>query len=412
MRKLLILAAVLLIAPAVARAKSLEDLLVEKGVITKAEARGATSSSASKVYWNNGTRFEFPDSGFTASFATFLQERYTFTDNDEDAGLKNRSSFDVNTARIIISGTALNNEFAYYLEPDFSYPGRDPNSTSHGVQLLDAYLTWNACDWAAIKMGQYKTFISRQFNTADWKLQFPDRTVVSNYFDHGRQSGLSGQFATEDNMFVLSAGLWNGESDGEGMNISGLDTKHTGGIAVRINPMGKMDAHEEADVNYTEDFALSLGAAYLFSDGNTGIVGGVEDFNMNTISVDAAMKYQGFSLNGEFFWAGFETDSMDDSVNPLGFYAQAGYFLMPKKFEVAARYGYLDCDDGQAGSRNGISCAGLDKQNEVGVALNYYWWKHNLKASVYYAFINESPEDEDASDINTNKWMFQLSSYF
>lgn len=412
MRKLLVLAAALLIAPAVTQAKTLEDLLVEKGVITKAEAHGATSSSASKVYWNNGTRFEFPDNGFTASFATFLQQRYTFTDNDEEAGRKNTSSFDVKAARIVISGTALNNEFAYHLEPDFSYDG--DGDGAYGVELLDAYLTWNACDWAAIKMGQYKTFISRQFNTTDWKLQFPDRTVMSDYFDLGRQAGLSGEFATEDNMFVLSAGIFNGLSDGEGMNRSGVDTKHSGGLAVRINPIGQMDSYAEADVDYTEDFAMSLGAAYMFSNASSDMGLGAEDVDVNSLSFDVNMKVQGFSLNGEFFWSNYDVDSSDDEPDVIGFYIQAGYFLMPKKFEVAARYGLLDCDnDDDAPARNtvGICNGGIDKVNEVGIALNYYWWKHNLKASLAYTFLNESPVG-DGSDVNTNKWMFQLSSYF
>lgn len=405
MRRLVIFALICWLLPTALQAKSLEDLLVERGVITRAEAQGAASVSAPKVHWNRGTRFEFPDNGFTAGFTTQLQERYTFTDNDEKSGKKNTSSFDLRRARLIVSGTALHNEFSYLLNADFvGAKGSDGAKTTH---LRDAYLAWNACDWAEIRMGQYKTFISRQENTSSWRLQFPDRTVASDYFQLGRQGGLSGKFKTDDDMFVLRAGVFNGQSDGEGINRSGIDTKHTGVVEARINPLGKMDAYSETDVDYTEDLALSFGAAYAYSDMNSDIGMGVEDISRNTLSVDASMKVQGFSMNGEFFWANMDADSSRDEPDLLGFYVQAGYFLAPKKFEVAARYGYLDCDNGKGWGE----CSNTDKINEVGVALNYYWWKHHLKAALAYTFVGKDPVG-GGSDINTNKWMFQLSSYF
>ena len=139
MRKATIVAALLLLTPAVSQAKTLEDLLVEKGVITKGEAAGASDSSASKVYWNEGTRVEFPDTGFTTSIATMIQSRYAFTDVDEDSGAKNTSSFDVNRARLIVSGTAMNNEFSYMLSTDFV----DSTDTEGGaVGVRDAYIDW------------------------------------------------------------------------------------------------------------------------------------------------------------------------------------------------------------------------------------------------------------------------------
>jgi len=407
MRKSLIIAAALLIAPAVTQAKTLEDLLVEKGVITKAEAHGATNSSATKVYWNNGTRFEFPDNGFTAGFATQLQERYTFWDNDKDAGLEDRSSFDTVRARLDVNGTALHNEFAYRLMPEFA---------GSSASLRDAYIQWNACDWAEIRMGQYKTMISRQWNTASWKLQFPDRSIASNYFDFGRQQGASAALFTEDKMFVFKAGIFNGNSEGEGQNRPGTDNKHLYTVGMRVNPIGKIDAYDETDVDYTEEFAMSIGAAYAYSDEqhSPGDDMPLVDHKVQEVSIDTIMKWQGLSLAGEFYWGNLDFEGVEDDPNPMGFYVQLGYFLMPKKFEVAARYSMLDCDDGTAcvGGVFGDG-VGLDKANGVDVALNYYWWKHNLKASLAYSLINEDYlGDDDNDDYNTNRWMLQLSSYF
>ncbi len=410
MRKSLTIAAALLLVPAVTQAKTLEELLVEKGVITKAEAQGATSGAASKVYWNKGTRFDFPDNGFSAGFATFLQERYTYTDTDEDSSADSTSSFEVKKARIILSGSALHNEFTYYLQSDFA-EGSDKTTA-----LRDAYLTWAACDWADLKMGQYKTMYNRQYNTSDWKTQFPDRSVASDFFTFGRQQGLSTNLATDDGMWKVSAGIFNGDSDGEGENSVGTDTRHTGVVTVRANVMGKMDSLEESDVDYTEEMAMSIGAGYLYADDENDLGAGLEGNETSAINVDANFKYEGLSINAEFYYLDFESDdTTTESVEPLGYYIQAGYFLNPKKLEVAARYSMLECDDGRAGtitpSRVG-KCAGNDDVNEATVALNYYWWKHHLKGSLAYVFQNEGVTGPDGDDINTNKWMLQLSSYF
>ena len=408
MRKSLIIAAALLSAPAVSQAKTLEDLLVEKGVITKAEAKSTSSdTSAAKVYWNGGTRFEFPDTGFTAGFATYLVERYTFTDADEGFGGQNTSSFEQKKARIILSGTALDNEFSYFMQADFV--GEKDNDGKNGTHLRDAYVRWNACDWGAVQMGQFKTFISRQYVNSDWKTTFVDNSAASNYFNQGRQQGLAAYWWTDDKLLEFRAGIFNGSSDNEGINRPGQDNLHTGMAAVRLNPIGKMDAYDETDIDYTEDFALSLGSAYAYGAAKMDLGSGSEHVMHQTVDVDAIMKYRGFSLASEFYYAKVDSDSLV-TAEPMGFYVQTGYFLEPKKFEVAARYSYIDCADGEAWGM----CEGNDLVNETAVSLNYYFWKHYLKASLSWIGLNldGTSSMDDGKDNNSSRWVFQLQSYF
>lgn len=403
MRKLSIVAGLLLLAPAASQAKTLDDLLVEKGVITKAEAMSASGAAASKTWWNQGTRWDFPSEGFTSQLNTTIQSRYTFTDNDEEAGSQNSSSFDMHLVTLAVSGTAMHEEFSYKIDAAFD-TSDGSTGASTGTTLRDAWLQWNACDWAHIRMGQFKTQIDRQFNTNDHTQQFADNSIASNTFNLGRQNGLAawGDFA--DGMIQASAGIYNGLSSGEGQNLGGVDTKHTGIAAVRWNAMGKMDVQEEGDINWTEDMAVSLGAAYAFSDGNRT---GVGDFDQSNLSVDANFKWNGWSIHGEYFYQTMDPDD-GSKVEPSGFYAQVGYFLDPKKWEIAARYSMIDCDDG---AFSGGLCAGSDQVNEVTAGISYYWWKHNLKGQLNFVHDNQDTLG-DGDDINTNKWMFQLSSYF
>jgi phosphate-selective porin OprO and OprP len=406
MRKIVLLVAAALILPAVSQAKTLEDILVEKGVITKSEAQSAKGGIGGNVtYSNEGTRFDFPSAGFTTGFQVFMQEAYTFTDNDEDAGESNDSSFDVKKARLALSGTALHEEFSYMLNADFvgdSDEDADGNSES-SASLKDAYLRWHACDNGWVQMGQFKTGLTRQVNSvvnSSGRQMFADTSVAASYFDLGRQQGASGQWTFSDGMIVLGAGIFNGESTGEGENRTGVDTHHTGVVNLRVNALGKMDSYTEGDIGWTQDMALSFGAGYA----NSSIDAGADNVDVNTIAVDANLKFKGLGLHAEYFYG----DQDDGDINPSGFYAQAGYFIDPKTLELAAGYSMIECDDGTAG---GI-CSGNDNVNEAKFGINYYWTEsHNIKAQLNYIFRNQDLAGSDGDDINTNIWLLQLTQY-
>jgi len=390
MRKLIVLAAIALCIPAVTQAKTLEELLAEKGVITKAEAAGASAGGGARVSWNNGTRVEFPDNGFSLQIGTLLVTRYTYSDTD---GGDNTSSFDITKARIIVQGTAVNKEFSYMLVPDFV--GDSDDSGKKTPDLRDAYFTWNACDNAKLKMGQFKVPMSRQYLNSDSQLQFANRTVASDFFDLDRQAGLAAVFEpNEDWKFV--AGIFNGNSSGEGRNRSGADTDHLLTAGLRWNVMGQMDPYSEGDVEWTDDTAVNVGAYYAFQE--------IDSSDDHRVSVDANVKSQGWSLHGEFYWQQF--DLGDDEAEPMGWYAQVGYMLIAKELELAARYSMVDCDDGAAGG----ACSGNDDVSQAGASLNYFWWGHHMKAQLGYDFISEDPVSGDSVD--ANEWTLQLSGWF
>ena len=59
----------------------------------------------------------------------------------------------------------------------------------------------------------------------------------------------------------------------------------------------------------------------------------------------------------------------NNTVRSQGYYAQAGYGIIPKKLEAAFRYSYLDPNRDKSN----------DLQTEVIGALSYYFNNHNLK---------------------------------
>ncbi len=401
MRKSIVLAALVLLAPGVSQAKSLEDLLVEKGVITKGEARAASSGGPAKVYWNGGTRVGFPDAGFDFGINTLIKTRYTFTDNDEDSGAGNTSSFDVTHGRIILHGSALNNEFESHLNVDFV---SNTDGDSKSPELLDAVITWNACDNSSFSMGQWKTGIGRQFLADDETLQFADRSITSDFFNLGRQAGAGVDL--DFGSVTVGAAIFNGESTGEGINRSGTDTRHTGVANVRWDALGEMNVLEEGDIDGTDGVALNFGAAYAYSQTTDDTAGQID---RQSVSVDGNLKASGASLHSEIFWTRYDPEDSTTSVEPAGAYIQGGYFVLPKELEVAGRYAIVDCEDPAAPSNNGINCTGNDQVHQATAGLNYYFWRHNIKAQFNIDYINVEPEEGDNS--NTVRYILAVQSY-
>jgi len=422
MRKLTVLASLLLLLPAVSQAKSLEDLLVEKGVITKSEARGAHHEGGAKVYWRNGSRLDFADTGFSTSIYTKFQTRYTFTDVDNDVapGASNVSGFSVQTARLGVAGSVLHEEFEYNVE--FELGRGEPGLNNGGATLLDAYMTWNACDWGGVQMGQFRPDISRGFSTRVENLQFADRSVVSDFYSIQRNQGVRADVALNDD-WQFAAALFNGNSTNEGLNGNGTDNNHLMVVSLRGNLMGDMDPFVEGDIGNTEDMAVNVGVAAGFGENELAFVGAtVDEF---VLSADLNVKQGGMSFHAEYFTLEHDLGGGAD-LSSDGFYAQLGYFLEPKEWELALRYGYIDCDNGaaigndiQGGLGNSVNVcndgtAVADDVNEVNLGLNYYWWKNHMKAQLGYSMLDKdlaAPINGEDDEIET-RWILQLSSYF
>lgn len=102
--------------------------------------------------------------------------------------------------------------------------------------------------------------------------------------------------------------------------------------------------------------------------------------NYTTYAFDGVLKYRGFSLQGEWYFknidrtfkgapclqtgAGGACTAFAPSLlgNATGWYVQSGYYLIPRKLEVAARYSYWDPDTNASG----------DLIKQVDASLNWF----------------------------------------
>ena len=104
-----------------------------------------------------------------------------------------------------------------------------------------------------------------------------------------------------------------------------------------------------------------------------------EKLNINTWGVDTAFKWKGIYATGEYLWGQAEGDESGREVRAQGYYVQAGYCIIPKTFELAMGYSWMDPNRDVRG----------DQLTEVAGAMSYYFNKHNLKIQADIANIHD-----------------------
>ena len=159
-------------------AKTLEDILREKGVITEEDYRAVTKSRPLDYKLGKGFTFTAPDEKFQLSLGARLQSRYTFTDNETG---QDASEFRVRRMKLFLSGYAYTKDLTYKLQVNFA----DSSKT-----FEDAWLNYRLRDEAQVLFGQEKVQFARQEITSSGALQFVDRANATDTFKVGRDTGL------------------------------------------------------------------------------------------------------------------------------------------------------------------------------------------------------------------------------
>lgn len=114
---------------------------------------------------------------------------------------------------------------------------------------------------------------------------------------------------------------------------------------------------------------------------------------------EIGFKYKGFSMFSEYYWRK-RTGVGNANLIDQGFFAQTGYFLIPKKLEVAGRYSLVDFDDELE----------ADVVREATFGINYYLQEaHNHKLQFNVVRIDEENPESDNIDY---KYILQYQMAF
>ncbi len=335
--------------------------------------------------------FRSNDEKYSLGIGGRMQFRYTFKDNDEDFGKEDRNDMDVRRARLCLGGNIYSKMTHYYIEMD---------GDSFDIGVRDFYVYWTPMEELNAKLGYFKVPFNQQRMTTSAKLLLQDRAIASEQFDQDRDYGFDIYGKPFEGHIEYHAAMFQGagEDDEDRGTEDNLNNELMYVFNIRFNPFGKYDTVDESDLKYTDKFKASVAASVVInpkeqdeklvdSDGILGVV-------------ELSMKYRGASWHNEYFMRSDDPESGGETVQSNGFFSQAGYFVIPKKLEVAARYSMLDTDTDAAN----------DLQREYTGGINYYFKGHRSKIQADVG--HYETEMGDLDDLNENRIRMQYQITF
>lgn len=371
--------------------------------------------------WKKGLYFQTSDGKFSTKFRIRLQPQYQYLSQDEALEGNDQSTFRVRRAKVSWEGNLFTKNLEYKLQLSLA--------ASDFKDVLElAYIDYKVINPFRIQFGQEKIQYNRQQINSSGRLELVDRSLASDAFRFstvdatnlttctlpgggtvtgsgitcgaGATSSTSTRNTTRQFHYDTGIILWGNAFDrkleyyGGIMNGTGpnrVDTNnrflYTGRVVYNI--LGNY-GYSESDVEYSEHPSLFVGASGGYKKQE------VTNANLFQEGAELGFKYKGASLQGEFY--GRQTNfPTAPNTKDYGYYVQAGYFVIPRHFEIAARASQIFL----AGANN-------NKSEFLG-GLNYYIFGHDLKVQTDFAYLKNETTRGVANDFRARA---QLQAWF
>lgn len=315
----------LLFAAIISKAQSndeLLNLLIKKNLLTQHEADSLRADLALKEQQKRDKEKENQHNIFIGSRALqisgLVQARYQ---GFAQSGVNN--AFDLHRARLDAKGN-ITDQWSYEVYSEFA---------GTGARLLDAYTAYKFADYLKFQAGQFKVPLSYESLVSDSQLDFIDRSqvvealagrskdVIGN--QNGRDLGIqvSGSFVklNDQYLFDYTFGVFNGA----GYDVTTDNNNHKD-ISARlgVHPIKGLDLG--GSLYEGEDIPAAT----------TKVPNPVTQAR-NRYGFDARYVTGPFSITAEYL------HGTDASVHRDGWYAQAGYFVIPQ-IQLVAKYDTYD----------------------------------------------------------------------
>lgn len=311
-----------------------------------------------------------------------LQVRMTDEDREvEPAGDPNRTSFTIRRMRTKFDGWVYTKDLTYELQFD----------TAQQTNLLqDANVNYDFTKGkklVMLKAGQYKVPFGRQQLTSSGSQEFVDRSLVSDTYARGRDIGLQLWGTPNNSKIDWRVGIFNGN----GRTVTRNDNDDLQ-LNARLTwqPFGDVK-YSEGDFDSTDKPLFAIAAQYESNEFPIAAAGTTPAHaaDRTIVGGDVVFKFKGLFLFGELFQREQDRSNNLSDFDDEGFNVQAGYFIIPQKFEVALRIGELDPN----------SDIDDNEREESGLALGYFFNKHNNKLQADYREIEDKARNVTDKEI-------------
>ena len=455
---LLIATSFLLVTPRVASAE-LEDILYEKGILTKedyikaqseteklaeAEERRLEEEFPVKLgYGSKGFEIRTRDGKYSTQIQWRLQFRYSHPDSgdpseDEFLGSDQvtnapESSFQVRRARIKVGGHGYKPWLKYYFEYDW------PSS-----RLLDWRLMLEKYKFAQLRLGQWKINYNRERVDSSGKQEAVERSIVNPTFTIDRQQGamayghlFPGTLADSWYYAFVGNGRGRGNLNDDGRmmwmgryqwNFFGRDLKFSQtDVEFHEKPTGSVSFAGYWNQSDCTRFS-SAGCANLngFSGATNGSAGDATGrYVLIGMQQGFAFKWRGWDIQQEYHWKqvddeqfplgcenpfdgtpGSGTDGCQGPrTNLMGSYVQSGIFphhwlskSISDKLQVALRYAFVDPNISQPNDLN----------QEYTFIVNWFFAGHRNKLTFDTSRLTLENQEPDGSGKLSSVQRFRL----
>jgi hypothetical protein len=364
------------------------------------------------IVWRDGkTRFTL-GSAFYMEMSNRIMVRYTheFPDDTirlpgtESAG-DDKGSFRIRRAKFKLEGWFYQPYLQYELQ--LNWPAA--TGSNIGAFLEDANINWDITKGKKqimVRFGQYKVPFGLQQLISSGSQQFVDRSLVSDVYFRGRDTGVSAWGVLGNNKLEWRAGIFNGNgltrtlNDNDRFQTNARITfQPNGAVPLGIWASGPLMTESDMDTRALGRPIFTVSAAFEQNDLSFAATDLATNLKSTLYSIDGLYKYKGFFATGAFIWG--HRDVQAPTVQDFdtdGWFLQGGYFLKPDQWEVAARYG----------EQNPSDLVGPDKIKEIAGAINYFYNKHNLKFQADFRRIST----ESTSGRETRNHELRLQAQF
>jgi phosphate-selective porin len=331
--------------------------------------------------------FRSPDGKWSLGIKGQIQARIEDYNSDDDT--QDDTNISVPRARLTAEGNAGSPNVRYKLTIDAPTNKNNVNpATEPVVNVRDAYVDMSVLEDAQgnFRLGQFKFPFGRDMMTSSGALSFQERSIASAEFSPNFEPAAMIYGQPFEGLFEWYAALANGEGRSKnntaGDELNGMRK----GVRGVWNPLGPVKLEGPAFQTLTDGSTkVAFGAEYMVNEDSANLNTATENGKAISRGMDVAFYWGGFSSLFEAFSRDSNTQGgvdADDRGNSI----QAGYFVVPDKWELVARYSRVNYSE-------------KDDAEERTLGLNWYLDRNNGKWQLDWSGLTNEGATPDATRV-------------
>lgn len=290
--------------------------------------------------YDNGAFIRTEDGNFQLTINGSFQPRYRY---ENIKGVKDISTFELWRAKIAFTAEL----FQRFEAKTFIEHRTIDIADGANVPYFWAEGTYKAMPEFNVQFGMITLPLDFQSEVESETLAMTEQPITATQVDGVKSKSIERQsfglpptlglrLLGDVGRFHYIVGVGNGGVDEHHFDPTARDLAFSGRFAVDLL---EDPGFEESDLAYSERPKLQIGVGAGY-EGKDAVDANINNVTLNWSAVGSAglsFKWHGLSFVNEWYWRRLRIKTGNFKLDDVGYYAQAGYFVLPKKVEVVGR---------------------------------------------------------------------------